>query len=461
MVRTEELPYRPDTASLFDAIADEPWAVFLDSGRHEAGRSRYDIIACEPAVTLLTRGGLTEICSGEGVRIAPEDPFTLLRETLQPGIASIGSLPFAGGAIGYFGYDLGRRLERLPSIASDDSGMPEMAIGIYPWAVLVDHLDERSWLASSGPHVVPDIRWARLLERFSAPPKMRRRSRFRALSPVRSTFTESDYVAAFKRIQRYIREGDCYQVNLAQRFEFEAEGNPWGAYRRLRERNPVPFGAYLNVPFAQVLSASPERFLQVRAGQVVTQPIKGTRPRSLDPRLDAQRIEELRASAKDRAENVMIVDLLRNDLAKNCRIGSIRVPQLFEVRSYPSVHHLVSTVEGEVAPGREALDVLRGCFPGGSITGAPKLRAMQIIEALESRRRALYCGSIGYIGFDGAMDTNIAIRTLVHRDGHAHFWAGGGIVADSQAASEYQETLDKAAPFFDLVREPADANERT
>jgi para-aminobenzoate synthetase component 1 len=269
--------------------------------------------------------------------------------------------------------------------------------------------------------------------------------------------TRAEYEQAFERIRRYIVDGDCYQVNLAQRFEAQACGDPWRGYLALRHLSPAPHGAYLNLPFAQVMSVSPERFLQVRNREVETRPIKGTRPRAVDPRLDAERAQALAASAKDRAENVMIVDLLRNDLAKNCRLGSVHVPRLFAVESFAGVHHLVSTVRGELAQGRDALDLLRGCFPGGSITGAPKVRAMQIIEELERYRRGIYCGCIGYLGDDGAMDTSIAIRTLVHRAGTVRYWAGGGIVADSVAAEEYQETLDKAGCFFELVRQCAAA----
>jgi para-aminobenzoate synthetase component 1 len=433
-------------------VADLPWAILLDGGRHDPGQSRYDIIVAEPWATLVTRGGLTEVRAGANARISPDDPFALLRELLQPGSAAGSPPPFAGGAIGYFGYDLGRRLERLPSLAADDELLPELAVGLYDWAVVIDHLETRAWLAAAARVAETAQRWPALVARFSRPLAERGRTPFRTLSPVRSSMTRSEYLAAFERIARYIDAGDCYQVNLAQRFEVQASGDAWSAYQALRAMNPAPHAAYLNLPFARVLSASPERFLHVRGGRAETRPIKGTRPRSSDPRLDAERAQALRDSAKDRAENLMIVDLLRNDLAKSCRPGSVRVPRLFEVESFASVHHLVSTVTGELAPGRDAIDLLRGCFPGGSITGAPKVRAMQIIEELEPHRRGVYCGSIGYIGYDGAMDCNIAIRTLVCRNGYARFWAGGGIVADSVGEEEYQETFDKAAPFLQLVR---------
>jgi para-aminobenzoate synthetase component 1 len=263
--------------------------------------------------------------------------------------------------------------------------------------------------------------------------------------------THGDYLAAIARIKRYILDGDCYQVNFAQRFSVPAEGDPWEAYQGLRRINAAPFGAYLNTPDCQVLCSSPERFLRVRGGDVETRPIKGTRPRGQDPIEDLMLADALLGSAKDRAENLMIVDLLRNDLGKVCAVGSVRVPRLFEVQSFARVHHLVSTVRGRLATGRTAADLLRACFPGGSITGAPKLRAMEIIEELEPHRRGIYCGSIGYLGWDGAMDTNIAIRTMVQSEGVTRLWAGGGIVADSKPEAEYRETYYKAAALLDLL----------
>jgi para-aminobenzoate synthetase component 1 len=447
-----ELPYHADSAALFEAIADLPWAVFLDSGLHHPGQSRFDILAAQPYVRLVTRGPLTEI-HDQGIELSREDPLLLLRRHLAIDPACGGELPFCGGAIGYFGYDLARRFERLPALIRDGERIPEMAVGIYDWAMVVDHLEGRSWLVGQGRDPETDLKWDDLVRRFSAPALEKQRAPFRVTSPVASNMSRERYGRAFRRLQSYIRDGDCYQVNLAQRFSATATGDPWLAYQALRVMNPAPFAAYLSTPYARVLSASPERFLAVRGGRVETRPIKGTRPRAGHPRLDAQLVEELRASEKDRAENVMIVDLLRNDLSKNCALGSVRVPKLFDVESYATVHHLVSTVTGDLRPDRDAIDLLRGCFPGGSITGAPKLRAMQIIEELETQRRGVYCGAIGYIGFDGGMDTNIAIRTLVHSHGTVRFWAGGGIVADSKVEEEYQETFDKAAAMLKLLQQ--------
>ncbi|MGH8751290.1 MAG: aminodeoxychorismate synthase component I, partial [Burkholderiales bacterium] len=379
--------------------------------------------------------------------------FILLKRFVEPAGAQAGALPFCGGALGYFSYDLARRIERLPNLAEDMEKLPEMAIGIYDWALVVDHHARRSVLASHGRDARTAAQWDQLIQRFSAPAPERLRAPFHVTAKITANLTPESYARAFHQIHAYIRAGDCYQVNLAQRFSAPAAGDPWLAYQALRIINPAPFSAYLNTPQAQILSASPERFLKVRNGAVETRPIKGTRPRAWHPRHDAALSEALRESEKDRAENLMIVDLLRNDVGKSCATGSVKVPKLFEVESYATVHHLVSTVTGTLARDKSALDLLRGCYPGGSITGAPKLRAMQIIEELEPHRRGVYCGAIGYIGFDGAMDTNIAIRTLVVAAGTVRFWAGGGIVIDSRMENEYQETFDKAQAMLRLLNQ--------
>ncbi len=455
MQRLTELPYHPDSAALFEAFADRPWAAFLDSGRHpgtaHGAQGRYDILAADPMLTLVTRGGLTELRGGERCELSREDPFALLRERLGVDQEPIPGLPFCGGAIGWFGYDLGRRIERLPVLAEDAEQIPDMAVGVYDWALVVDHAERRSWLVAAGRDAATAARWDELIAAFSMPPSAPKHRLFRVRGAVRSNMTRAQYGAAFGRIQRYIRNGDCYQVNLAQRFAAPAAGDPWQGYRELRRLNPAPFSAYLTTPYAQVLSSSPERFLQLRDGAVSTKPIKGTRPRGDSPEADSVLAMELSHSPKDRAENLMIVDLLRNDIGRVCRIGSVRVPELFAVESFATVHHLVSTVTGHLGQGEDALSLLRACFPGGSITGAPKIRSMEIIEELEPHRRGVYCGAIGYLGFDGAMDSNIAIRTLVNSDGVIRCWAGGGIVYDSDVDAEYQETFDKAAAMLRLL----------
>jgi len=450
--KVEELPYFEDSAALFLPWSDRRWAVFLDSGFPYCSQGRYDIIAAEPTCTLVTRGALTEIRSGQEISLSRVDPFALVKQRLTLDNPLKLDLPFNGGAIGYFGYDLGRRLEKLPEKSRDAENIPEMVIGIYDWSVVVDHQERRSWLVSQGRDAATAARWPLLLRCFSQIQTIGwQRSGFSLIGPVQANMSRASYGAAFDRIQHYILEGDCYQVNLTQRFEACCRGNPWVAYQALRHVNPAPFSAYLNFPQVQVLSSSPERFLKVRNEAVETKPIKGTRPRSPDQAEDRSRIEALRNSTKDRAENLMIVDLLRNDLGKSCVPGSVHVPKLFDIESYATVHHLVSTVSGILTSDQHALDLLRGCFPGGSITGAPKIRAMEIIEELEPHRRGVYCGAIGYVGFDGNMDTNVAIRTLVHSEHSIRFWAGGGIVADSEAELEYQECFHKASALLQLL----------
>lgn len=449
-----ELPYFEDSAALFEPWAEIHWSVFLDSGYPKINQGRYDILAAEPKEVLVTRGGMTEVRTRADVKLSPEDPFELLKQRLGEGVPVRKDLPFCAGAIGYFGYDLARRLEQMPEIAEDAENIPELAIGIYDWAVIVDHQEKKSWLVRQGSDPETAKKWPELMERFSQLAEGEHQTEnFRALGPVLPNMDKEEYAQAFHRIKRYLYEGDCYQVNLAQRFSVRCEGSLWAAYRELRRQNAAPFSAYLNFPHGQVLSSSPERFLKVRQGKVETKPIKGTRPRKPNPEQDQVQIAELKESRKDQAENLMIVDLLRNDISKTCKSGSVHVPKLFDLESFATVHHLVSTICGELEQGGHAIDLLRGCFPGGSVTGAPKIRAMEIIEELEPHRRGVYCGSIGYIGFDGNMDSNIAIRTLVHSDKNIRFWAGGGIVADSDMESEYQECFDKGAAMLTVLKQ--------
>ena len=405
-----EIPYYPDSKTLFDRIADQPWAVFLDSGPAEKRCGRYDILSFDPMTTLVSDQGNTEIRTRNNTYQVSDDPFDCLRDALEIDSGCASDFPFAGGALGYFSYDLGRRIEAMPSLTENDENLPMMAVGIYDWVMLVDHQEQQSWLLGQGRDPRTLKRWEERVQLFTHPAADAGKRNFQITAAVQSNMDQSQYAAAYQRVKEYIHNGDCYQVNLAQRFGAACQGDPWVAYQRLRQVNAAPFAAYLNYPFVQVLSCSPERFLRVTNGFVETQPIKGTRPRSSYPMHDQAISEWLYESEKDRAENLMIVDLLRNDLSKSCAIGSVKVPKLFEVKGFASVHHLVSTITGRLAEGMDALHLLRGCFPGGSITGAPKVRAMEIIEELEQHRRGVYCGSIGYIGFDGNMDCNIAIR---------------------------------------------------
>ena len=448
------LPYRDDSAELFDRIAGLRGAVFLDSGWPHSDLGRFDVLAALPGTWISSRDGVTEVhTAGKVRRYGNRDAFSVVQNHIEPLQAS-GAYPFMTGAIGYFAYDLGRRIETLPDTAADEERLPELMLGIYDWAVVVDHRARRSTLvgwrgACSGEKAFKDA-----CAIFEGNAAGRAPRSFRTRGAVRCGMSKSEYLEKFSRVQRYIRNGDCYQVNLAQKFFVDVEGDSWDIYRKLRTINPAPFSAYLDCGEFQVLSCSPERFLRVQAGHVETRPIKGTRPRFGSGGTELEAIEALRNSAKDRAENLMIVDLLRNDIGKSCRSGSVKVSRLFDIESFASVHHMVSTIEGDLEAGRDALDLLRGCFPGGSITGAPKIRSMEIIEELEPCRRGVYCGAIGYIGRNGDMDMNIAIRTAVRYGERLSFFAGGGLVSDSDGEAEYQETLDKVAPILDLFGAP-------
>lgn len=433
------LPWRSDAAEYyFSPISSQPWAMLLHSGFAEHPHNRFDIVVAQPRATLVTRGDMTVINEGETILTSAADPLALVHQqlarfNLQP--QAHPQLPFLGGALGLFGYDLGRRFENLPAQAEADIDLPDMAVGIYDWALIVDHQRQEVSLFSYGD---PQARLAWLeaqAEPAAAP--------FALTSGWRSNMSRAEYGEKFRQVQAYLHSGDCYQVNLAQRFAASYRGDEWLAFRQLNRVNRAPFSTFIRLQEGAILSLSPERFIQLRQGEIQTRPIKGTLPRLADPEQDALQAQKLANSAKDRAENLMIVDLMRNDIGRVAVPGSVRVPELFVVEPFPAVHHLVSTVTARLPAHLHAADLLRAAFPGGSITGAPKVRAMEIIDELEPQRRNAWCGSIGYISFCGNMDTSITIRTLTAYRGRIYCSAGGGIVADSEEAAEYQETFDK------------------
>lgn len=441
------LPYQPDALlTQFAPLSEQPWAMLLHSGTAEHTHNRFDILVADPRVTLQTRGDTTEIAEGGNVQTSPADPFELLQDQLKRlGLTATPTpdLPFQGGALGLFGYDLGRRVERLPTRAAQDIDIPDMAVGVYDWALIADHHQRRLTLITQGD---PAPRLAWLKAQQDTP-----NDAFTLTSAWQASMSREEYGAKFRQVQDYLHAGDCYQVNLAQRFQARYEGSEWQAFLRLSASNRAPFSAFIRLPHNAVISVSPERFLWLNDHHIQTRPIKGTLPRLSDAADDVRQAERLAASTKDRAENLMIVDLLRNDIGRVAAPGSVRVPELFVVEAFPAVHHLVSTIEAELPAELHATDLLRACFPGGSITGAPKVRAMEIIEELEPQRRTAYCGSIGYLSICGTMDTNITIRTLVTDRGSIYCWAGGGIVADSQEQAEYQETFDKVGRILPLL----------
>ncbi|MCE8018305.1 aminodeoxychorismate synthase component I [Halomonas sp. MCCC 1A17488] len=439
-LQISSLPYREDPRAYFASLRQRPGAVLLDSGRPAAFGGRYDIISSDP-VSLLSVDGQGNV-RVDGALCEQRNPFVAQQALLESLSLEFPAshLPFLGGLIGYWGYDLGRALEPVGDASAPVVALPTSRTGLYDWALIQDHREKASWLVATHARREQVLGWLHQ----PAPPG----ADFQLLSPFAGEMDRAGYARRFAAVQAYIRAGDCYQINLAQRFSAPYRGDLWSAYLRLRQATPTPFAGYMAWPTERgeqaILSLSPERFLHCRAdGHVETRPIKGTRPRGATPEQDRRLADELKASHKDRAENVMIVDLLRNDLGRVCRPGSVRVPQLCGLESYANVHHLVSIVCGELEAGRRPLDLLAAAFPGGSITGAPKVRAMQIIDELEPSRRSVYCGSLGFVDVRGNMDTSIAIRTAVADGERLHLWGGGGLVADSDVEAEYVETLDK------------------
>lgn len=431
--RYHVLPYRADTACYFARLQALDWPVWLDSGQV----GHYDILAAEPIERLS--------CTVHTVGSTPD----ILRAALRPGSCASATVPFCGGWIGYLSYEAGRVWLGQPA-RTQARLAPDLRAGLYDWAVIVDHQQRTAVLVGAGQAAPTRRGWDALCAQVT-PGASPARSVACPATLIDAGFSASAYAHLFAQVQHYLHQGQAYQINLTHRFVAETAESPWSLYHRLRQLSPAPYGAYLAYPDLVLCSNSPEQFICSQGDQVLTRPIKGTRPRQADPAADARLRAELCASPKDRAENSMIVDLLRNDFARVCRPGSVQVTQLCELHTYATVHHLVSTIVGQLQTGTDALDLLQSCFPGGSVTGAPKRRAVQLIDELEPVSREVYCGSIFWLGLDGHMDSNLCIRTLLHKDHQWYYWAGGGIVTDSECALEYQESLDKAAAFFSLL----------
>lgn len=468
-IKSTELAY-VDSADLFEKVADQPWAIFLDSGKLPTSEQPlkhgdFDVLAIKPKSTLVFDGEVTHFRHSSVKERLCGDPLAILQSAVpQREQDALPDAPYMPGALGYFSYDLARCYEHIPNLAADTEQLPMMAMGIYSVVVVIDHRQKKSVIvqldqSDDTQSVVEEwrdlIEWGIEFDRDLADFSNELEAHQKPIEPyftggllsgmLEENMPRDVYRKRFKHIRDYTIAGDCYQVNLTKQFSAQVTGDAWLTYRYLREQSPAPYGCYINLPFAQVLSNSPESFIQCRNRQVLTSPIKGTRPRVHGSDVaDKAQANKLLNSTKDRAENLMIVDLMRNDLSRCCEFGSVKVPQLFAIHSFANVHHLISTVSGVLKQNLTVLDLFKACFPGGSITGAPKIRAMEIIEELEPNRRGLYCGSIGYIGVDGSLETNIAIRTIVVKDGVARYSAGGGLVIDSEVEDEYQELLDKA-----------------
>ncbi len=449
-----ELIPAPEPWEVARKLAHLPHLLFLDSAERHRERGRYSYAMAAPRTFI----------SANALDCAPFGLDSLIQSMLEERPAIGGLPPFQGGLAGLFGYGLGREFERVPAPRTNDFGSPDLHLGVYDCVVSFDHNQNRAWIVSGGKACEARLRETiRLLNANPAILTAPSPAPLASLAPqfplpgspgVTSNFNRAGYEAAVAKIVEYIRAGDCYQVNLSQRLLAPLREHPLELYGRLRQLNPAPFAAYYDLGEFQILSASPERFLKVEQGEVETRPIKGTRPRGRTPEADARHIADLRSNPKDRAENVMIVDLLRNDLGRVCEFGSVRVPKVCELETFQYVHHLVSEVRGQLRPDCGPLELLRASFPGGSVTGAPKVRAMEIIAELEPTARGPYCGSLGFIGFDGAMDANILIRTFTAGRGWVQFPVGGGIVADSDPSREYEETLHKAAGLLKALESP-------
>jgi para-aminobenzoate synthetase component 1 len=480
-ILVEELVPVPAVLDVFEGTAGRAYRLLLDSASDPQRLGRYSFVAADPVCVVRSRGAVTEIVDPRtgATDTCQGDALSVVKRLVGAPVAADDPAlpPFQCGAAGYIGYDWGATLETLPTPRYDDLGIPDVVLAIYDSIVAWDHQASRAWRIQA-PHlraaglaaladVMPGSPMAPGASRSawlggsgsaapdgSAPVPGGRAPAYPVAAGVApsgvalaSSFTHAAYLAAVARVREYILAGDIFQANLSQRLEAPVVGTTWALYRRLRGLNPAPFAAYVDFPEVTVMSASPERFLQVTAGgDVETRPIKGTSPRGYGPEHDAALGQALTESEKDRAENLMIVDLLRNDLSRVCAPGSVQVPELFALEYFATVHHLVSTVTGRLAPDAGVDDLIRAAFPGGSITGAPKVRAMEIIAELEPSRRGVYCGSIGYLSCTGAADLSIVIRTYVVPAGsdRLYFSVGGGIVADSDPESEYRETLDKA-----------------
>ena len=458
---------------LFQFLADDPHSFFLDSGIDASSPAqrefryaelgRYSFVGSQPFLIFRSKGTNLQLDWGDRVEQWSGDPFDALREILNrfQSHPLPGDLPFIGG-VGYLGYPLRCFIEELPATAHDDLKLPDCYFAFYSVIAAFDHLSNQVYLcrfnadedsANRHQQQIEKLRSILLSENHRSQrcwEELRVPLPHFVKSPIRSNFPKASYLSTVQRAKAYIASGDTYQINLSQRLSTSTDLPPTELYAYLRQLSPVPYGAYLHCGDFHILSASPERFLHFSPScrTVETRPIKGTRPRGLTPELDRKLAVELLHSEKDLAELLMIVDLERNDLGRVCETASIHVPERVALESYSNIHHLVATIRGTLRADADRVDLLKSCFPGGSITGAPKIRAMELIDELEPTDRGVYTGAIGYFGLDGTMDLNIAIRTCILKDGRAYFHVGGGIVADSDPEAEYQETLDKASSWM-------------
>ncbi|ABR48317.1 para-aminobenzoate synthase, subunit I [Alkaliphilus metalliredigens QYMF] len=441
---------------LYTVFKEEPYSFFLDSGMDYGKLGKYSFIGFAPSLVFKSKNNRIDIIDGGKIHTYSGDPFEKLRELYKKYKRDYKSeLPFLGGFVGYFGYDLCHHVEHLPRTAIDDVQIPDCFMGLYDGVIIIDHIKNQTYVAALGikedPNDIVNKISKRIYEEERKGVKTDIRDKDKSVE-LKSNFKKEEYIIALSKLKEYIRAGDIYQANLTQRFECELEESPYELYSKLRQINPAPFASFIDYGEGHIVSSSPERFIQIKDGLIETRPIKGTRPRGQTPEEDLANREDLLTSEKDKAELLMIVDLARNDLGRVSKDGSVKVTELFHLEEYATVYHLVSTVQGELRKEYDVIDCIRLTFPGGSITGAPKIRAMEIIDELEPTQRNIYTGSIGYIGLNGDTDLNIVIRTIVCKDNKAYFQVGGGIVWDSDPEMEYQETLHKARALIQALK---------
>jgi len=470
-----ELDPDTDLLKVFQYTQAHQKSFFLDSATINEKTGRYSFIGYDPFLTVMSKGNNILTQNRHSITRKVGNPLDELRNLLSNFHLdnSFESIPFTCGAVGYFAYDLCHFIEKLPDTTIDDIEFPEMCFSFYDTVIGFDHLKNKCYLMSVDFKPYSNKRTEKRIDQalrmisngWNMPTEEESRlSRRRIKRKIISNFSKENYLRAVECAKQYINAGDIYQVNLSQRFQTQTETSPYEIYKRLRKINPAPFSCYLRFDNKYIISSSPERFLSLRStldstvkhsGSIVrniqTRPIKGTRPRSKDENINAKMKEDLLSSEKDNAELAMIVDLERNDLGRVCKYNTVKVTEKKELEEHPTVYHLVATIEGELHSRYDSIDLLKATFPGGSITGAPKVRAMQIIDELEPTKRSVYTGAIGYLSFNGNIDFNIAIRTFLAKDDHIYFQVGGGIVADSNPEDEYEETLHKAKALIDTL----------
>ncbi len=456
----ERIDSRATPEEVFERIASLDGAFFLDSAMYNERFGRYSFFGIEPIATISAHGDKITLEENDKCREFRSCPFEALRGLIDRhddcfSQTSEFSLSFVGGLVGYFGYDLRHFIEKLPAAGKRDQRFPDMHFGLYDCALCFDAAEKQWYLTSSGAKGNNETagKLRELIKRAESSPPQSLISEPK-IAPLESNLTREQYLQAVQRTKDYIAAGDIFQANISQRFETHFPSGPAQLYRRLRNANPAPFAAYIRLDDElHVMSSSPERYLRVVGRKVETRPIKGTRPRRANPAEDEAMKRELLGSEKDNAELAMIVDLERNDLGRVCEFGSIEVAEARVLETYESVHHLVATVKGRLRPDEDIISLVKASFPGGSITGAPKIRAMEIIDELEPTARSVYTGSIGFIGFGGVSDLNIAIRTVLYDAGRVTFQVGGGIVADSDPKLEFDETIHKAGGIMKALQQ--------